>query len=487
MRLDRNTRIKLAVFAVIAVLSAGYVSWSYIKLPAMLLGLGRYTVTVELPDAAGLYPSANVTYRGTEVGRVQQVRLSPTGEVQAVLSLNSDTPIPADLTAEVHSQTAIGEQYVTLLPHTGDTTPLKDGDVIPASAATVPPDINGLLDATNLGLQAIPRDNLKTTIDESYTAFGGLGPELSRLVNNSTTLATDARANLDPLTTLIDQSAPVLNSQTNSAASIDTWTANLANLTAALQRQDQSVRDLLPHGAAATDQGRQLLDRLQPTLPIVLANLVSLNQVALAYQPDIEQLLVLMPRGTEIMQGISVANRNTKQPYRGSYLSFNLNLNNPPPCTTGFLPPQQQRVPSDVDSPERPPGDIYCRVPQDSPFNVRGARNLPCETVPGKRAPTAAMCESDENYVPLNDGFNWKGDPNATLSGQPIPQLPPGTPAPPSAAPAPAPTNTPPLAVAEYDPATGTYTAPDGRSYTQSDLVTPVQEKTWQSMLIPPG
>src|SRR5206468_3733493 len=164
------------------------------------------------------------------------------------------------------SQTAIGEQYVTLLPHNGDTTPLKDGDVIPASAATVPPDINGLLDATNRGLQAIPRDNLKTTIDESYTAFGGLGPELSRLVNNSTTLATDARANLDPLTTLIDQSAPVLNSQTDSAASIDTWTANLATLTTALQRQDQSVRDLLPHGAAATDQGRQLLHRLQPSL-----------------------------------------------------------------------------------------------------------------------------------------------------------------------------------------------------------------------------
>jgi hypothetical protein len=38
-------------------------------------------------------------------------------------------------------------------------------------------------------------------------------------------------------------------------------------------------------------------------------------------------------------------------------------------------------------------------------------------------APTVKMCESDQDYVPLNDGLNWKGDPNATLSGQPIPQL----------------------------------------------------------------
>jgi phospholipid/cholesterol/gamma-HCH transport system substrate-binding protein len=103
---------------------------------------------------------------------------------------------------------------------------------------------------------------------------------------------------------------------------------------------------------------------------------------------------------------------------------------------------------------------------------------LPCETVPGKRAPTVKMCESDEVFVPLNDGFNWKGDPNATLSGQPIPQLPPE--AVPPAAP-------PPIAAAEYDPVTGSYIGGDGRQYTQSDLARGAQEnKTWQTMLLPP-
>jgi phospholipid/cholesterol/gamma-HCH transport system substrate-binding protein len=95
------------------------------------------------------------------------------------------------------------------------------------------------------------------------------------------------------------------------------------------------------------------------------------------------------------------------------------------------------------------------------------------------------MCESDENYVPLNDGFNWKGDPNATLSGQAIPQLPPGVSAPVGVpAPAAAP---PPIAMAEYDPATGTYTGPDGHEYTQADLSrsAPAQ-KSWQNMLTPP-
>ena len=105
--------------------------------------------------------------------------------------------------------------------------------------------------------------------------------------------------------------------------------------------------------------------------------------------------------------------------------------------------------------------------------------------MPGKRATTVKMCESDEQYVPLNDGFYWKGDPNATLSGQAIPQLPPGSPpaAPPPAAAPPA----PPIAVAEYDPSTGTYVGPDGRVYAQSDLARNAdQEQTWETMLLPP-
>ena len=100
------------------------------------------------------------------------------------------------------------------------------------------------------------------------------------------------------------------------------------------------------------------------------------------------------------------------------------------------------------------------------------------------------MCESDQVYVPLNEGWNWKGDPNATASGQDVPQrefmIPaPGGPAPPPVA---SPPPTPALAVAQYDPATGAYIAPDGKVYTQADLAQDSpQEKTWQTMLMPPA
>ncbi|WP_285034225.1 MlaD family protein [Mycolicibacterium sp. lyk4-40-TYG-92] len=480
MHLDRRIKIQLVICAVIALAAGAIMIFGYIRLPATLFGIGRYTVTVELPSTGGLYAGGNVTYRGAEVGLVKDVHLTDAG-VAATLALRSGVAIPSDLDAQVHSVSALGEQYIALTPRNATSAPLRNGDVIPLSRVSVPPDINSLIAATNRGLQAIPRDNLKTVVDESYTAVSGLGPEIARLIKGSTTLAVDARQNLDPLTTLIDQAQPVLDSQADTSDAVRAWAAHLATIAGEVKTHDTSVAGLLEHGSQAAGEVRQLFERLQLTLPILLANLVTVGQVAVAYQPNIEQILVLVPQIVQEEQGTLVPSHNTKQSYKGAQLDFNLNLNVPPPCKTGFLPPQQQRSPVFEDYPDVPPGALYCRVPQDSQLvAVRGARNIPCATVAGKRAPTFQMCESGEEYVPLNDGTNWKGDPNATLSGQSVPQLPP----PPNSAPTPARS---PVSVAKYDPTTGAYVGPDGKVYTQANLSNTAQRPTWQSMLVPPN
>ena len=245
-----------------------------------------------------------------------------------------------------------------------------------AAAAFSDIPLAALLSATPWRAPLTPRDNVKTVIDESSTAVGGLGPELSRIVKGSTALAIDARANLDPLTSLIDQSKPVLDSQADTAEAVHAWAAHLANITRQLQSNDNAVAGFLEKAPAAANEARQLIDRLKPTLPVLLANLVSINQVAITYQPAIEQVLVLLPLGTANLQAAGLADRNTKNP--GTYIDCNLNINLPPACTTGFLPAQQMRTPNFEDAPDRPAGDLYCRIPQDSPITaVRGARNYP--------------------------------------------------------------------------------------------------------------
>ncbi|WAJ43568.1 MCE family protein [Mycobacterium sp. Aquia_216] len=488
LRLNRRTWIQLAILTLVTVVSCGAMAFNFMKLPETLFGVGEYNVTVDLPQSGGLYQTSVVTYRGTDVGQVKSVDVTATG-VRAVLAMRSGVKVPFEVQASVHSRSAIGEQYIELTPQPGkdggQSRPLRAGDIIPAGHVDVPVDIGHLLDLTNRALQAIPRDNLHTVIDETNRAVGGLGPELSRIVDGSTALAIAGGQTVDPLATLIDQSPAVLNSQVQTSDAIATWASRTAALMAQFKAQDAAVRDLLTQGTSGIEEGRALLDRVSPALPVLFANLVSLGDIAVVYRHDIEQLLVLFPQGIAVMAAALVPNLNTKQEYRGFFLDFNLNLNLPPPCSTGFLPPTQRRSPASVDAPDRPAADLYCRVPQDSEFNVRGARNIPCETKPWKRAPTVELCDSDEEYVPLNEGYNWKGDPNATTSGQGVPQYPPGQdprlPPPRGTAP-----STPPLSVTTYDPATGDYIGPDGKRYTESDLAHP-RAKNWQSLLVPPG
>ena len=466
IRLSRTVRIQLTILAVITLVAGGVMTFGFLNLPA-LLGIGRYTVRVEMPAAGGLYPNSVVTYRGTEIGRVRAVEVTPSA-VLATLTLRSDIPIPGPVSAAVHSRSAVGEQFLELSPGTATGPALGDGDVITADHVSIPPDIAGLLDATNRALQAVPPEDLRTVVDEAAKAVGGLGPELARIVDGSATLAIDAASAIGPITALIDQAPPVLESQVRTSNSIAAWARNLASITGQLQSRDAALASLLRQGSPALGEARALFDRLSPTLPVLLANMVSLGQIAVTYRADIEQLLVLFPQGTAVMSAIAAPNAGTKQDYRGIYLDFNLNLNLPPPCNTGFLPVTQQRSPSDVDAPDRPAGELYCRVPQDSPLNVRGVRNIPCRTNPAKRAPTVEICESDQQYVPLNDGWNWKGDPNATLSGQDVPQYP------------------VPSAAVPYDPTTGGYVGPDGQPAAQTDLVSP-QVPSWQDLLTPAG
>jgi len=91
-------------------------------------------------------------------------------------------------------------------------------------------------------------------------------------------------------------------------------------------------------------------------------------------------------------------------------------------------------------------------------------------------------CESDQDYVPLNDGFAWKGDPNATLSGKAshsskihlhlLDTCRSGA--------------APPLRWRSTT-ATGTYVGP-GRAHLHTIHLaeTADKEQTWQAMLLPP-
>ena len=85
--LTRFVRNQLIIFTTVSVIGIGVMATAYLQVPT-LLGFGRITVTLDLPAAGGLYRFSNVTYRGSQVGKV--VAIEPTAQgARATLSLVS--------------------------------------------------------------------------------------------------------------------------------------------------------------------------------------------------------------------------------------------------------------------------------------------------------------------------------------------------------------------------------------------------------------
>ena len=543
--LTRLIRIQLILFTIVTVIALVVLGWYYLRLPS-LAGIGQYKLYADLPASGGLYRTANVTYRGIQIGKVTDVQPTERG-ARATMSIDDRYKIPVNAVANVHSVSAIGEQYLDLVSVGNVQQYLADGQTI--TQGTVPDEVGPALDSANRGLAVLPKEKIDKLLSEASQAVGGLGPALQRLVDSTTNVVQDFRDNLSPVTDVIQHSGPVLNSQVVSGDAIQRWAANLNVIGAQLAEQDPALRSGLQQAAPTADQLNSVFSGVQDSLPQTLANLEIVFDMFKRYHKGVEQTLVIFPQGASIAQTAT-----SIYPGQG-LLHFALgpiiasigaglaltpiaplaippgagtDLNLPPPCLTGFLPASEWRSPADTSMKDLPSG-TYCKIPKEFQGNVvRGARNYPCVDVPGKRAATPRECRSNEPYVPL--GTNpWYGDPNQVLScpapaarcdqpvdpGRVIPApsinngmnplpanlLPPsGTPPPISDALSPPGQGTvtcsgqqpnpcvytPSGPVAIYNPQSGEVVAPDGSRYSIKDS-TITGDDGWKEMLAPAG
>jgi phospholipid/cholesterol/gamma-HCH transport system substrate-binding protein len=392
---------QLILFTILSVITAIALGWYYLRIPSQV-GIGQYTLKADLPTSGGLYKTANVTYRGETIGKVTAVQPTETG-AQATMSIASRYKIPIDASANVHSVSAVGEQYLDLVSVGNPGKYFSPGQTI--TKATVPAEIGPALDAANRGLAVLPKEKISQLLDETAQAVGGLGPALQRLVDATQAIASDFKTNIQDVDDIIQNSGPILDSQVNSGNAIERWSHNLNILAAQTAENDQHVQSILTQGAPTADQVNSVFSDVRETLPQTLANLEIVLEMLKRYHKGVEQLLVAYPQGGAEGQAVTA-------PFPGyAALDTALTINQPPPCLTGFLPASQWRSPADTSLQPMPSG-IYCKIPQDAAANaVRGARNLPCVDVPGKRAATPQECRSNKPYEPL--GTNpWYGDPN---------------------------------------------------------------------------
>lgn len=404
--LTRLTRVQLSIFAIVTVLTVGAISIFYLQVPAAL-GIGTYRVTADFEAAGGLYANANVTYRGVTVGRVESVKLSDDAVV-AQMRLSSSTKVPDNVTATVKSVSAVGEQYVDLVPpENEDPSPsvLRNGSHIGLDRTAIGQDVAGLLDEADRLVNSVNNTRLQDLLRETFNAFNGSGPELARLIESSRLLVDEANANYGQINQLIDQAGPFLEAQMRSGDDIRSLADGLARLTGELAGADQQFRTTLKTVPGATERANELFAGIRPSFPVLAANLANFGRIGVIYSKSIEHALVVFPA---LMAALLTVGGGVPAD-EGGKLDFKIDLQDPPPCLTGFLPPSEMRSPADETLRDLPK-DLYCKTPHNDPAVVRGARNYPCMEFPGKRAPTVQLCRDPEGYKPIGNN-PWRGAP----------------------------------------------------------------------------
>lgn len=402
--IDRLAKIQLSIFAVITVITLSVMAIFYLRLPATF-GIGTYGVSADFVAGGGLYKNANVTYRGVAVGRVESVGLNPNG-VTAHMRLNSGTAIPSNVTATVRSVSAIGEQYIDLVPpENPSSTKLRNGFRIQRQNTRIGQDVADLLRQAETLLGSLGDTRLRELLHEAFIATNGAGPELARLIESARLLVDEANANYPQVSQLIDQAGPFLQAQIRAGGDIKSLADGLARFTWQLRAADPRLRDTLADAPDAIDEANTAFSGIRPSFPALAASLANLGRVGVIYHKSIEQLLVVFPA---LFAAIITSAGGVPQD-EGAKLDFKIDLHDPPPCMTGFLPPPLVRSPAD-ESVREIPRDMYCKTAQNDPSTVRGARNYPCQEFPGKRAPTVQLCRDPRGYVPV--GTNpWRGPP----------------------------------------------------------------------------
>lgn len=402
--IDRLAKIQLSILSVITVITLSVMAIFYLRLPATF-GIGTYGVSADFVAGGGLYKNANVTYRGVAVGRVESVGLNPNG-VTAHMRLNSGTAIPSNVTATVRSVSAIGEQYIDLVPpENPSSTKLRNGFRIQRQNTRIGQDVADLLRQAETLLGSLGDTRLRELLHEAFIATNGAGPELARLIESARLLVDEANANYPQVSQLIDQAGPFLQAQIRAGGDIKSLADGLARFTWQLRAADPRLRDTLADAPDAIDEANTAFSGIRPSFPALAASLANLGRVGVIYHKSIEQLLVVFPA---LFAAIITSAGGVPQD-EGAKLDFKIDLHDPPPCMTGFLPPPLVRSPAD-ESVREIPRDMYCKTAQNDPSTVRGARNYPCQEFPGKRAPTVQLCRDPRGYVPV--GTNpWRGPP----------------------------------------------------------------------------
>ncbi len=346
--ISRLTKIQLVIFAIVTVIGGAFVGGRYAQIDRLFIDR-TYEVSAQFSDSGGIFAGAQVTYRGIPVGRVGKMTFTEDG-VQARLDIENSAPnIPADVKALVANKSAIGEQYVDLLPQTNQAPYLADGSTIDLANTQIPLDTTTLLIDLNNLVSSVDLDSLQTVVSELGQAFEGTGDDLATILDSSNEFITTAEDNIDVTRSLIQDSDRVLQTQIDKQGQLGTFSKNLALVSDSLVEADPDLRRLLDQGSVSARNLEQLVAENNKDLTVAINNFVTAGKPLSENVLGLRAIFTLYPY---LIEGsFSVLSPSTEAGEYDAEFGLVLTENEPPPCTEGYRPRRDGEDITDVQFP----------------------------------------------------------------------------------------------------------------------------------------
>ncbi len=256
----------------------------------------RYTINVTFAESGGVFTGQEVTYRGVTIGRVGELKVVREGVRISLIIEQTFDEIPKDGTkARVMFKSAVGEQFIDLLPTKSSGPYLQERDEIPISATQLPVQQEDLLRLLDQVLSGIPPKAIGNLVDVLGEGLGGRGDDLhaafaaldplTETLANRTREVNDLAVNGDKLGTAFDAtSSEFVTGMKGVGASVS-----------ALGRGADGLERLLDSGAEYLPDLGNLIATRKVQLNTTIANLAEITRISADHLQSVADTLDWLP------------------------------------------------------------------------------------------------------------------------------------------------------------------------------------------------
>jgi phospholipid/cholesterol/gamma-HCH transport system substrate-binding protein len=207
-------------------------------------------------NAGGLEPGSVVRYAGIRVGRVEALRIDPNDprRIEVRFGVSHGVPVKTDSTAKIASLSALGENYLEILPGKQESPLAKAGSTLPSK------EFFGISDVADM--------------------LNDLGPDVRELVNNLNDRVTELQQTISRVNDLLND-----QNRAHLAGTLD-------NLNGMLAENRPKIRSSLGHIDEASAKLPSTIDQFKQTAKQADETLKKLDATLGENRPDLHASIV---------------------------------------------------------------------------------------------------------------------------------------------------------------------------------------------------